>query len=122
MYDRVIPQDLFNEAALLKCLGQLALLIHDGLAPKGLTVVHEGDEFRIGQNSSDGSFTVTSRLDYYAGSTRLILSSPLNSRRPYPLTCFARDTEVPVFEDDGTLSPEFVELVELLILAAKTGI
>lgn len=29
-YRRVLPRDLFNEAKLLKCLGQLSLMIHDG--------------------------------------------------------------------------------------------
>lgn len=123
MYKRVIPRDLFNEAKLLKCLGQLSLLIHDGKAPAGLTATHNGDEFRISQNSSDGSLMVTSELDFYAGGYRLILSTPLNSRRPYPLTCLhpAAD-EVEVFQDDGSLSVDFAKLVETLALAAKTGI
>jgi hypothetical protein len=115
VYKRVIPRDLFNEAKLLKCLGQLSLLIHDGKAPAGLTVTHNGDEFRVSQNSSDGSLMVTSELDFYAGGYRLILSTPLNSRRPYPLTCLhpAAD-EVEVFQDDGSLTDEFVEFVDMI--------
>ena len=37
-YRRVLPRDLFNEAKLLKCLGQLALIIHDGQDSAGQTV------------------------------------------------------------------------------------
>lgn len=114
MYRRVIPRDLFNEAKLLKCLGQLSLLIHDGKAPPALTVQHDGDEFRISQDASDGSILVVSDLNFYAGKYRLTLSTPLNSQQPYPLTCLYRGTETPVFEDDGSLTEEFVQLVELL--------
>jgi hypothetical protein len=63
-YNRVIPRDLFNEAKLLKCLGQLCLLIDKGQCP-GLSVVQppcDNNAFRILQDQSDGSIYVSNRV------------------------------------------------------------
>ncbi len=109
-YQRVIPRDLFNEAKLLKCMGQLALIIHDGVnVPKGLTLDHEESEngFEVAQDSSSGELYVANLSLCCQG--RLIgLRHPYNDKRPYP-TRFSlwEGDEGPVFKADGSLSDEF---------------
>lgn len=60
-YQRVLPRDLFNESKLLKCIGQLVLLIHDGNCPNGLAFTHhdEDDEPFIIRLMEDGHLTIT---------------------------------------------------------------
>jgi hypothetical protein len=112
-YARVLPRDLFNESKLLKGLGQLTLLIHNGLKWP-LTVEHNHTDagFAIGQHQSDGStycHNVTIRLHGKA----LELSSPLNCRSPFPMTLYDdAEGELPVFNEDGSLADEFTEFME----------
>lgn len=115
-YRREVPRDLFNEASLLKCLGQLALIIHDrGIPREQLRVSHMGRGFGVDQDPADGSI--------YAASVQIVIREelfahrrPLNSREPWPLyvvPAFDPDgAEVAVFEIDGQLSPEFRALME----------
>lgn len=123
-YARVLPRDLFNEAKLLKCLGQLSLLIHDGLGIDpawALKLIHqdpvdseEYTGFIIEQNNDDGSIYCANLVLLSRGQV-IRLYSPLNSKLPYPLQFFGhrRDGgEYPtvddaVFNDNGTLSSEF---------------
>jgi hypothetical protein len=119
-YSRVIPRDLFNEAKLLKCLGQLSLLAHDGRdasgsrIPAGLSVhfLSEGDEpFHILQREADGGL-VCSNIRVLAGGTEFQFYSIYNSRSPYPLVCVdGRGEEIEVFRDDGSLTSEFMLLI-----------
>jgi len=115
-YTRVIPRDLFNEAKLLKCLGQLALLITDGLGvPRGLTLDHDifGDRagFQIEQDQTDGSIYCANMELNYQG--RLIgLRSPLNSRDAFPLQFIRGDESGSVFDDKGKLSHDFVSMLK----------
>lgn len=119
MYKRVVPRDLFNESKLLKCLGQLSLLIHDGKIP-GLIVKNDGNEFKINQNKNDGGLYVTSGLDFFVeiykiqnnkfiiNETRIQFYSAYNSMGNYPLlTLIGDDEEIPVLEEDGSLTNEF---------------
>lgn len=110
-YYRVIPRDLFNESKLLKCLGRLALLIHDGMVPHDLTVSHNGpDAFVAYQRTQDGGLwcpAITFRLK----EQELNLYSAYNSKAPYPLLCETEEDTVFVFEDDGELTTEFKELI-----------
>ena len=112
-YIRVIPRDLFNEANLLKCLGRLVLCIES--APR-VVVEHDGGPFEVVQNDDDGSISLFGFYVQVAGSA-LSLWRPLNSRHPWPLMAAVEgdhDVEpVPVFCDDGELSPEFLSLVGL---------
>lgn len=57
-YGRVIPRDLFNEAKLLKCMGQLCLRIHnnDNL-PAKMSADHDGSPFKI-DLMDEGSLTI----------------------------------------------------------------
>ncbi len=110
-YTRVIPRDLFNEASLLKCAGHLWLKT-EGMATAGLR--HDGGPFRIEQEESSGALILLNvRLMIHG--RRFVLWRPLNSREAWPL--YARDKlkhdaeDVGVFNDDGTLSPEFCNLL-----------
>jgi hypothetical protein len=108
-YRRVIPRDLFNEANLLKCLGQLYLLT-ERYPNVTLELVNPTRHFCVEQFPGDGSL--------FAGNVMLLikkerypLSRPLNSREPWPLYATTPDDEeVAVFNDDGTLTDEFKEL------------
>lgn len=116
-YTRTIPRDLFNEAKLLKCLGQLALLICDELGvPRGLSLDHDAAAhagFVIEQDQSDGSlYCLNMELNYRH---RLIgLRSPLNSRDPWPLQFILGDETGDVFDCHGKLSGEFTALLTAL--------
>ncbi len=112
-YNRVIPCDLFNEAKLLKCLGQLSLVIHGGVGvPDGLVLEHEDpwEAFIIRRDDSSGALYCENLSCGYAG--RLIgLRCPLNSKEAYPLFYVLDDQEDAVFKPDGTLSMEFLRLL-----------
>ena len=109
MYRRVIPRDLFNEAKLLKCMGQLALLIHDGVGvPRGLELVHDdsvNQGFVIEQDDSDGSLFVSNLTLRFKGRV-IVLKSPYNSRDCYPLWYGPDDEQV--FNDDGSFATDFL--------------
>ena len=113
-YVRVLPRDLFNEANLLKCLGQLWLLV-DGKGPAAqFDVEAVEDGFWIQQDPNDGSIYVAN-LPFSMGGRRAHLSRPLNSREPWPLyISFPDHPEIdvtPVFDDQGKLSHEFTLLL-----------
>ena len=127
-YQRVIPRDLFNEAKLLKCLGQLSLIIHDGIdkdrwsVPAGLKLEHvpgiQCHGFHIVQDENDGSLSC-SNLDLTMDGDRINLSTPYNSRESYPLQFFFEAggfdyIEGPVFNDEGKISAEFTELLDYI--------
>ncbi len=114
-YHRVLPRDLFNEAKLLKCLGQLALKIHDGV-PWPLTIEHEtqygGQGFRIGQDQSSGDLFCQNVTVRIAGQL-LFLRSSYNSKHPYPLhLSHTEQGEIVVFDDNGEFASEFVQFME----------
>lgn len=121
-YRREIPRDLFNEAMLLKCLGQLALFEIDRPS-LGLTVTHHPPaHFVVEQDDSDGSFYVRN-VDVHCraggpGRGRLLLWHPLNSRRPWALLGrLWGDTDsdpVEVFTAEGEPTAEFLALLGVL--------
>lgn len=131
-YIRVIPRDLFNEAKLLKCLGQLALLIHDGKgirwpmrlehAPARAGKKYEVEEtpgFVIDQRPEDGGL-YCSNLRLFVGRNVIPLYTTYNSKAPYPLLFGRPDySEADVFNSDGTLSDEFAEFLDR-VTAEKT--
>lgn len=107
-HPRVIPRDLFNEAKLLKGLGRLALMIHDGLAGP-LAAEHDGDPFVIEQDPSDGGLYVAN-LTFRVGARALELKSVYNSKAPYPLVFAGLDGgEEPVFDDGGFFTRAFTD-------------
>ena len=105
-YTRVIPRDLFNEANLLKCAGQLYLMLEN----RGLEhlLEHDGAAFRVEQSEDDGSITILNVTMSIAGN-RFHLMRPLNARDPYPVYLTSEDPntdDIQVFEDDGTFTDE----------------
>lgn len=121
---RVIPRDLFNEAKLLKCMGQVALLIHDGCG-WNLELEHDDSEFegfQIEQNRVDGSLIVVNLALRLAGQ-EIGLSSRYNDKAPYPLM-FSFLEQAPrrrpelysgdVFTDKGNFTVEFIDLLDRL--------
>lgn len=109
MYQRVIPRDLFNEAKLLKCLGQLALFVHDGVRIGNLRFEADGSEFLIDQRDSDGGLYVYQGIVFYTESAgALILYSRYNSKDFYPLLCEVdNNTTLTVFDGTGNITSEF---------------
>ena len=117
MYTRVIPRDLFNEAKLLKCLGQLALYIHDGVfTGEDLEFLHEDDGypgFAISQDPSDGAL-YCSNLYLRSRQYQIDLYCPYNNKESYPLRFYFNDNlEGSVFNDDGSPSDEFLNLMKI---------
>lgn len=117
MYERVIPRDLFNESKLLKCLGQLALLIHDGKGNKDLVLEHNQQMnagFQIDQDQSDGSLFCVN-ISFRLKDTEIPISTSLNSKRPYPMI-YQDDEggEEDLFNDDGSFTDSFLSWIETL--------
>lgn len=106
-YCRVIPRDLFNEAKLLKCMGRLALLELDNMAPKTLSILDNGEPFRIGQIEYDGSITITNWEVRIKGEPHIFKTS-MNSKYNYPLYVETDEDEIEVFNEQGELTKEFI--------------
>jgi hypothetical protein len=117
-YLRELPRDLFNEANVLKCFGQLALFILNGCddahvaTPATLRIDHEPTTaFRVAQDDSDGAFYLPP-VSVLAGDLPLILYVSLNDRRPYPLRF--QDEQCAgdyVFQPNGNWNAEFLDFV-----------
>jgi hypothetical protein len=108
-YTRVIPRDLFNEAKLLKCLGQLVLLKHDGKLPASLEIEHDDSDVRgfdIMQDESDGGLECAN-LTISINSEVCRCYCPYNCKSAYPLQCQMEHETLAVFNDNGTLSDDF---------------
>jgi hypothetical protein len=112
-YRRVLPRDLFNEAKLLKCLGQLALLLHDYPYLYPLRLEHEAPEegFKIDQMPDDGCLCCSNLTLYNSDDDPIELSSSYNSRGPYPLWAYLNNDWVHVFDDNGNFANEFLRLI-----------
>jgi hypothetical protein len=108
-YMRVLPRDAFNDANLLKCVGQLALIAHDYGLP-GKFYLMELNQLVILQNPNDGSTFVNNFVVYNGHSVFLKFHRPLNSREPWPL--MVTDLDIEVFDKDGQLSPELTAYLE----------
>lgn len=124
MYEHVLPRDLFNEAKLLKCLGQLALIIHDGKDKNNVRVpdleICNPDESREGfiidLDVNTGQLYCSNLVFCFKG-VPLSLGTFYNSTSPYPIYF-----EVPcedgnlyeglVFNDDGTLHDLFIAFMK----------
>lgn len=110
-YQRVIPRDLFNEANLLKCYGQIYLNLENMNLP-GIELDHDGAPFDIQQCADDGSLTVANVALIVRGEA-ILMYRPLNSRRPWPLFLapFEQD-EIEVFNDDGSFTQRFTRFLK----------
>lgn len=107
---RVIPRDLFNEAKLLKCLGQLALHVHDGIAPNNIFIFETELEqgFNIMQNPDDGSIYVENFLCSIS-SKEVHFYTPLNAKSNYPLMFCYEEEGDRVFDNNGIFTKEFID-------------
>lgn len=104
-YTRVIPRDLFNEANLLKCYGQIYINLERMNVDARL--IEPDGAFRIEQNDATGGTWVTN-VPFIVRGERVELERPLNSREPFPLYATTRDdAEYCVFNDDGSFTDEF---------------
>ena len=108
-YQRVIPRDFFNEAKLLKCMGQLSLKILDCQLPEGIKIEIEetGEPFEI-HLTDDGRLFV-SNYQTSINDTYISLSTTYNSKYNYPLICFHDDVELLVFDEFGNFTEEFIQ-------------
>ncbi|MCG8226403.1 hypothetical protein [Tenacibaculum finnmarkense] len=112
-YKRVLPRDLFNEAKLLKSVGRLCLLIHDNLAPKGLSFKFDGESFKIKQLES-GEITISNLIFSINNNEDIIFKTACNSRSNYPLIFEIQLDEFDVFNDDGTFDNDFLTKINSL--------
>ena len=109
-YPRVIPRDLFNEAKLLKCMGRLALLVHDEMTPGDIKIEYDTDGFEVGQNPDDGSLTITN-MHVLINDRIVPMATMYNSKDNYPLWAIGEDADYPVFTEDGDWHLDFIEFV-----------
>lgn len=102
-YTRVIPRDLFNEANLLKCWGQMYLNL-EKLDLQDCIIESDLDGgFQIEQFEENGGIFLLNVALGVRGHA-LVPVRPLNSRRPYPMYIYQGDDEIEVFNDDGTFT------------------
>lgn len=81
---RVLPRDAFNDGNLLKCIGQLTLLIEDGKID-GLTYEYDGEPFDIRMDESDGSTYVANLTFMTETGWTIPHRRNLNSRHRFPI-------------------------------------
>lgn len=106
-YHRVIPRDFFNEAKLLKCLGQFELCRLDKrLCGLEFTMEFDGESFDIAQDDSDGSLRCLNYRVYLNGE-ELELFTPYNSKENYPLMGRYRGDDYYLFDSKGKFMPNF---------------
>lgn len=109
-YVRVIPRDLFNEANLLKCYGQLYINLENFGLEHCLIHGECEDAFDILQDLSDGSLSV-SNLYLTLRNKTYRFERPLNSREPYPMYMVSGAWAIEVFNDDGPFSQQMIDFL-----------
>lgn len=109
-YNRVIPRDFFNECKLLKCMGQLALKIHDQQLPDNIIIewANEiGEPFDIQQDINGDLFVANYRLTI--NGVPVYFATSYNSKNAYPLFCEIDGEIIEVFNDHGGFTNDFFE-------------
>lgn len=107
-YVRVLPRDLFNEAKLLKCLGQLCLHIHDQLTPVPMSFEHDGEAFEVCLDEDQHLYVYN--LEFKINDKVFCFGTPYNSKDSYPLhICFDDYTYIRVFNESGEWTSEFID-------------
>ena len=102
---RVIPRDLFNEAKLLKCWGNLSLKIHDCLTPVPMRIEWDGQPFII-EYTIDGDSYISNMKLFVNDQLRLV-SCLLNSRKNYSMI-FENNCES-VFDEMGNFNKNIAD-------------
>lgn len=113
-YERVLPRDLFNDANLLKCIGQVVLMIENNVLDLQYRHRHPDKDFQIRQDDGDGSTKIANVSFDFPNGWAVRFWRPMNARGPWPLYAHIADSEedVPVFTLDGALTEEFFQAVE----------
>lgn len=97
----VAPRDLFNYATLFKCMGKVAIAIHDGQTGElELVEEYDGEAFVVGFDSANGELYLEN-YSVLLNDEPLELYTPYNSRRPYPLLCRYGDESYDVLDEQG---------------------
>jgi hypothetical protein len=111
-YPRVIPRDLFNEANLLKCYGQIYIALETAKVQNvDVELLYDGEPFDVQQDDSCGSTYVANVILKVRGIS-CKLQRPMNSREKWPLYLIGADEEeTAVFDDDGSFSSEMLEFL-----------
>lgn len=110
-YARVIPRDLFNEANLLKCYGQIFINLETADVP-GVELEHDGEAFDIQQDAGCGG-TLIANVTLKVRGESCFLHRPLNSRERWPLYLTTdNEDEISVFADDGSFSLEMMDYLK----------
>jgi len=113
-YTRVLPRDLFNEAKLLKCIGRLCLLIHDGLTPVPMSFKDSFGDPWEGFHvvlMEEGALTITNVHIKIKGKI-FLFKTIYNSKANFPLYLQYDYVDYPVFDGNGNFDPEFVAFCE----------
>lgn len=109
-YRRVVPRDLFNEASLLKCYGQLYIALETSQTPEAV-LVGDGKPFDVQEDFGSGG-TFLSNVKLLVRGTPCKLLRPLNSREKWPLYLIGDDEdETTVFNDDGSFTEEMLQFL-----------
>lgn len=105
-----IPRDLFNDANLLKCYGQVFINLETAQAPDA-ELIHDGKPFFIVRELGDGS-TWVANVKLKVRGTAYHVFRPSNSRYPWPLYLRDQDgDEVEIFADDGSFTEEMLKFI-----------
>jgi hypothetical protein len=115
-YMRVTPRDLFNEAKLLKCMGQLSLKILDCATPCNILLKDTGNPFKIAL-MDDGFLTITNikvKIQVKKNIYYPVFRSLYNSKSNYPLFCTHENCDHRVFDESGEFDQEFLEFIKTL--------
>jgi len=108
----VLPRDAYNVSKLLKCIGRLTILIHEGFGLNDMQFEHDGEPFVIGL-VSDGHLTVMN-ITFTLNETPLFFKTTYNSKENYPLFCEYDSIDYEVFDEEGNYTEEFKEFCEEL--------
>lgn len=104
---RVLPRDAFNDANLLKCIGQLTMLIEDkATCVEGLYFSYDSKPFDIQQDESDGS-TYVANIAFNVNGKNVLMRRPMNSREAWPLMMCLEGEDYYVFSEKGKIMPSF---------------
>ena len=110
-YHRVLPRDAFNEANMLKCLGQLSLIVHKYYEQDTrLQLSFDPDQpFNMDLNQ-DGGLMFTNL--YLVIRDRIhFLQRPMNSREAYPIYLDISGEPITILTESGELTQEFKDLL-----------
>jgi hypothetical protein len=111
-YRRVLPRDAFNEANYLKCIGQLALLIHDNINNERqyyslITDLYEEFGSCLDQNGDGDLYCKFTRI--YINHAAYKIFRPLNSREAFPVFITTDVGSIELLNDEGQLNQDFID-------------